>query len=91
MEVGIRALKVNASSLVRRAAAGEVITVTDRGRPVACLVPWREISTVDQLIASGEADPPLTEGDLLDLEPLSPVPSVPLPSQILAELRRDER
>ncbi len=39
--VGIRALKQNASAVVRRAAAGDVITITDRGRPVAQLVPLR--------------------------------------------------
>lgn len=34
-EVGIRALRQNASEIVSRAAAGEVIVITDRGRPVA--------------------------------------------------------
>ena len=38
--VGIRALQVNAMALVRRVAAGEFITVTDGGRPVARIVPW---------------------------------------------------
>ena len=34
-EVGIRALKQNASAVVAQAAAGETVTITDRGRPVA--------------------------------------------------------
>jgi antitoxin (DNA-binding transcriptional repressor) of toxin-antitoxin stability system len=34
-EVGIRALKQNASAVVANAASGETITITDRGRPVA--------------------------------------------------------
>lgn len=34
-EVGIRALKQNASAVVAEAAAGETVTITDRGRPVA--------------------------------------------------------
>lgn len=34
-EVGIRALKQNASAVVASAAAGETVTITDRGRPVA--------------------------------------------------------
>lgn len=34
-EVGIRALKQNASAVVARAAAGETVTITDRGRAVA--------------------------------------------------------
>jgi prevent-host-death family protein len=40
--VGIRELKENASALIRRVAAGETIRVTDRGRPVARIVPLRE-------------------------------------------------
>src|ERR1035437_1427621 len=38
---GSRELKAQASAVVRRAAAGEVITITDRGRPVARIVPLR--------------------------------------------------
>ncbi|MFT5202590.1 MAG: prevent-host-death family protein [Candidatus Aldehydirespiratoraceae bacterium] len=34
-EVGIRALKQNASAVVADAAAGETVTIADRGRPVA--------------------------------------------------------
>ena len=37
--VGVRALKQNASAVVAEAAAGETITITDRGRPVAQVVP----------------------------------------------------
>lgn len=39
MDVAIRELKASLSAYVRRAAAGELITVTDRGRPVAVLGP----------------------------------------------------
>ncbi|MCX6526169.1 MAG: type II toxin-antitoxin system prevent-host-death family antitoxin [Actinobacteria bacterium] len=35
--VGIRALKQNASAVVAEAVAGETVTITDRGRPVAQL------------------------------------------------------
>ena len=38
-EVGIRALKRNASAVVARAAAGEIVTITSRGRPVALITP----------------------------------------------------
>lgn len=37
--VGIRALKQNASQVIARVAAGETIEVTDRGRPVARIIP----------------------------------------------------
>jgi prevent-host-death family protein len=39
MEVPVRELKARLSSYLRRAAGGERITVTDRGRPVAVLGP----------------------------------------------------
>ena len=39
--VGIRELRQNASQVVARAAAGEVITITDRGRPVAQMTATR--------------------------------------------------
>lgn len=41
MDVAIRELKAKLSAYVRRAAAGEAITVTDRGEPVAVLGPVR--------------------------------------------------
>lgn len=43
--VGIRDLKQNASAVVARAAAGEIIAVTDRGRPVAQLTPLPPAAT----------------------------------------------
>jgi prevent-host-death family protein len=89
--LGIRALKINASAIVRRVAAGESFTVTDRGRPVARLVPWAADSVVERLIADGHAVAPVADGDLLDLATIPPAPGVPLPSRLLAELRRDER
>jgi len=41
LRVGIRALKARLSEFVQRAANGETIVVTERGRPVAELVPHR--------------------------------------------------
>ena len=41
LQVGIRALKSRLSEFVRRAGNGETIVVTERGRPVAQLVPHR--------------------------------------------------
>lgn len=57
-EVGIRALKQNASAVVAEAAAGEMVTITDRGRPVAQMVPVAA-SRVDALIAAERARPAL--------------------------------
>ena len=56
-EVGIRALKQNASAVVARAAAGETLTITDRGRPIAQLAAISS-SRLQQLLDSGRARPP---------------------------------
>jgi prevent-host-death family protein len=53
-EVGIRALKQNASAVVAQAAAGERVTITDRGRPVAQLTPI-PASRLEQLVDAGRA------------------------------------
>ena len=42
--VGVRALQQHASEVVPRAAAGEIVEITDRGRPVARLVPTASLS-----------------------------------------------
>jgi len=85
--VGIRALQQHASDTVRRVADGETVVITDRGRPVATLVPIRA-SGMEQLIASGlvrEARRKLSELP-------EPLPAGgPLLSHLLAEQREDER
>jgi prevent-host-death family protein len=89
--IGIRSLKVNASAIIRRVAAGEVMEVTDRGRPVARLVPWEPGPGMQQLAADGDVIPARGEVDLLDIEPLAPEPGRPALWEALEELRRDER
>ena len=56
-QVGVRALKQNASAVVAAAAAGDEVTITDRGRPVAQLVPIAS-GRLAELLASGRARPP---------------------------------
>ena len=84
-EVGIRALKQNASAVVAEAAAGNVVTITDHGRPVARLTPIPE-STMKGLASSGHARPPRRR--LRDLP--APKKGPPL-SVALAEQRDAER
>ncbi len=72
-EVGVRALKQNASAVVARAASGEEVTITDRGRPVAQLIPLGA-SQLQRLIASGRARP--ARRALVDLPAPSSGPSV---------------
>lgn len=88
--IGIRELRQNASRYLRQVEQGETVEVTDRGRPVARLIPIPVEGPVERLIASGRLKP--SQGNLLDLgPPLEPKPGVPLPSEVLEEMRRNER
>lgn len=54
-EVGVRELRNGASRFIERVEAGEVITVTRRGRAVARLVPAGMPSGIAELIGTGKA------------------------------------
>lgn len=87
--VGIRALKQNASAVVAEAAAGETVVVTDRGRPVAQLVPLPRSPLAD-MIASGRAR--LPKRSIADLPPpLKARPGQRSSAEVLREMRDDER
>ncbi len=85
VEIGIRALKQNASGVVADAAAGEVVTITLRGRPVARMTAIAA-SQLEELVASGRARP--ARGDIRDL----PAPREgPRLSELLEAMRAEER
>jgi prevent-host-death family protein len=89
-EIGIRELRQHASRYLRDVEGGETIEVTDRGRPVARLVPVSRAGGIESLAANGRLDP--AAGDALDLgPPLEAAPGAPLPSDALARARADER
>ncbi len=94
--IGVRELRQNASKYLRLVEAGETIEVTDRGRPVAHLTPLEEpkpktraeeiiedLTRRGLLIPAKEPWPPPP--------PLEPTPGKPTLSEILAEMREDER
>jgi len=89
MTVGIRELRQNASAVLRKVAAGETVEVTDHGRPVARIVPLHSDRTLDQLIAEGRASG--AQGDLLALARAVPKKGEPRLSDVLTEMRADER
>ena len=90
--MGIRELRQQASAVLRRVVAGEVIEVTEHGHPIARIVPLRP-GVLDQMVMEGRATD--AEGDLLDLLEALALPAVgggPIsPSEALAQLRADER
>jgi prevent-host-death family protein len=70
--VGVRELRQNLSIYLERVIAGERLEVTDRGKPVAMLIPIRPGATlVERLVAEGRAIP--ARARLEDLPPLPPV------------------
>ena len=76
--VGLRELRQNASELVRRAEAGETLTITVSGRPAAVLGPagrrtWRSSDEIAALFRhSGAGRGWAEERDLVDNEVRDP-------------------
>lgn len=76
-QVGLREMRQNASDLVRRAEAGERVTITVAGRPAAILGPvaprvWRRWDDVADLFREPvDADWP-ADRDLVDASPADP-------------------
>ena len=67
-EVAARELRNNTAELLRRVEAGEQVTITSRGRPVAELVPVRPVrrtpisrAELVRRLAIAQADPGLRE------------------------------
>lgn len=88
--IGIRELRQQASRYLRDVERGETIEVTDRGRPIARLVPLPRTGARQQLEASGRLIP--AADDVLALgPPLAPAAGVALPGAALDALRADER
>ena len=90
--VGVRELEQNLSVYLDRVKAGETLEVTERGQLVAQLGPpvTRKGSRLEQLIAEGRAT--AASRDLLDLGPPLPPPfGSPRPSEILRQMREEER
>lgn len=89
--LGIRDLRADLATHVRRAEIGERVIVTVDGRPAAQLAPIAPIGepTVDDLAAAG-----LIRRPLRDDRPGAPtdLPMLPIdvtPDQVLADLRGD--
>lgn len=88
--IGIRELRQWASRYVDLVRQGSTVQITDRGHPVALLVPVPAVGEIARLTAEGRLSP--ERGDLLALgPPLAPAPGKALPSKQLAHQRSDER
>jgi prevent-host-death family protein len=88
--IGIRELRQQASRYLRDVQRGETIEVTDRGQPIARLVPVPHDGGLEELVANGRLMP--ASGDALELgSPLAPRKGKALPGDVLADIRADER
>ncbi len=85
MDVGVRELKARLSAYLERAAAGELITVTDRGHPVAVLGPVLGAVDLGAAAAAGWLTPASTRG----LRPVRRHRSAATVAQTLAEDRAE--
>ena len=85
--IGVRELRQHASRYLARVATGETIEVTDRGRPVALLVPtpgnrWQEMIAAGQVLEAPSKDTVLSD---------APADYGIDASARLADMRADER
>ncbi len=92
--IGVRELRQQASKYLREVERGETFEVTNGGRPEALLTPLPEVGPLEQMRRSGRIKP--AEGDLLEVMcdlglPREPTPGLPLPSEVLDQMRADER
>ncbi len=58
MDVAISTLRAELSSWIQRAQAGEEVVVTDRGTPVARLLPVDTAPLLERLVQSGVLNKP---------------------------------
>ena len=90
--IGVRELRQNASRYLRLVKAGQRVAVTERGELIAYLVPPDEkpASVLDRLEAAGQLR--RATGSLADvIEPMELPPGTRSPSQVLEEMRDEER
>jgi prevent-host-death family protein len=85
--IGVRELRQHASRYLEAVAAGESIEITDRGHPVARLVPITSDPWED-LINAGEVIKAARPMNINDLNPAAYTHSA---SETLERLRHDER
>jgi len=81
MDVGVRELKARLSYYLSRAAEGERIVVTDRGRPYVELVPLPQAGALERGIAEGWIEPARSE--------LAEPPMLPARQSITSSLDED--
>ncbi|AVG24183.1 Phd-like antitoxin [Pontimonas salivibrio] len=89
--VGLRQLGQNVSRVMERVKRGEILVVTEFGKPIAKISPVREPQTLEEAVEMGQITP--ASADLAEFLAREPLPSGDgeLLSETLERMRRDER
>jgi prevent-host-death family protein len=85
--IGVRELRQHASKYLAEVAAGESIEITDRGQPVARLVPissdpWQDLINTGEVVKAARP---------INIDDLKPTAYEHSASAVLERLRSDER
>lgn len=83
-----REMRNNSSEVLRRVERGEAFTITNRGEPVARLIPVQR-NVLDELIAKGEVRMPTRSW--ADYEPPERREGTAASAEILADIRGYDR
>jgi prevent-host-death family protein len=92
--IGVRELRRDASRWLARVRAGEVVIVTDRGRPIAKMVPVQQTQGYESLMDEGRIAPGTgraLDEVLRELDAVLPADEGASVSEALASLRANER
>jgi prevent-host-death family protein len=87
-QIPIRSLNQDTAGVLARVEHGEIVEITNRGRPIARIVPVALDSMAD-LIAAGVVVPPTLTGPVP--MPTMPAESGPDAGQLVSALRDEER
>ena len=91
VKVGVRELRAGLSGWLDRVQAGDEVVVTERGKPVARLVPMQHKSRLQELIEQGTVTPAARPKQPIDRSTLPRLPPGKTLSDIVIEQRRSAR
>lgn len=91
MEVGVRELRENLRAFLDHAKTGDVIVVTERGKPIARLTGANEDAAYERLVAQGVVTPARRPRQPVDVNRLPRLRGRPTLSDIVIEQRRSSK
>ena len=91
MDVGVTELRTNLADWLQRVREGEELTITDRGMPVARLVPVGEAALIARLEREGVLARPESSGPRVIPQPIRALRDGPSVSDLVVEFRDEKR